>query len=276
MTSQRPERDPSDSPADRPPEEAPREAAAGEESGRAEKGAPGEGRAEPSGPVSGHVVPPRPSGSVLEAPEHDWAAARRRVFPLLHPPGTAGIPVEWVREKATFSGPISHTQPLVATGPAGLAIVYAIAAAGFDVIVNGDHLLSWGIGTNALEEAARENLAGWSAATGWTDETSGNRRLLSSDSGEGYDASRILLADVREYLSRELTGGELPKGTRVLVGLPERHLLVAGSLQPDDPEFVALFREFVIEHSAAAEEPIDRRIFELVGDELRAFPDEGE
>jgi hypothetical protein len=268
VTSERPERDPSDRPASEPSPDAARE-------GEPETSTPAETEPGSPGSVSGHRVPVRRPGSTLDAPEHDWTAARERVFPLLHPPETHGIPFDWVRERATFSGPASHTQPLVGDGPAGLKIVYAIAAAGFDVIVNGDHLLSWGIGAVVVDEAARKNLAGWSAAAGWTDETSGNRRLLSSDSGEGYDATRILLPEVRTYLASELTGGELAPGTRVLVGLPERHLLVAGSLQPDDPEFVELFREFVVDHSAAAEEPIDRRLFELSGGKLQPFEEGG-
>jgi uncharacterized protein YtpQ (UPF0354 family) len=95
---------------------------------------------------------------------------------------------------------------------------------------------------------------------------SGERRLLSSDTGEGWDASRILLPEVIDRLSREL-------GTvgRVLVGIPERHLLVAGSLRPNDHEFASLFAEFVVEQSGGADEPIDRRVFELSDGRLVEF-----
>jgi uncharacterized protein YtpQ (UPF0354 family) len=134
-----------------------------------------------------------------------------------------------------------------------------MAAAGFDILINGDHLISWGIGADAVQEAAMANLAAWSSGAPWTDETDGDRRLLSSDTGDGWDASRILLPQVRQMLS-----DELGHAGRVLVGLPERHLLLAGSLGPDDTEFETLFRDFVVEHSSGAEEPIDRRVFELV------------
>jgi hypothetical protein len=40
---------------------------------------------------------------------------------------------------------------------------------------------------------------------------------------------------------------------------------------PSDPEFARLFGEFVLEHSGGADEPIDRRVFELVGGELIPF-----
>ena len=61
----------------------------------------------------------------------------------------------------------------------------------------------------------------------WTDEISGDRRLVSSDTGDGWDAARILLPEVVAHLTPELA----PYG-RILVGLPERHLLTAASLRP--------------------------------------------
>ena len=133
-------------------------------------------------------------------------------------------------------------------------------------MVNGDHLASWGVTIDIVQDAAIANLQAWSAAAPWTDEVSGDRRLLSSDTGEGSDAARILLPEVRAHLTRELgvTG-------RVLVGLPERHLLVAGTLRPDDAAFASLFAEFVLEELGGADEPIDRRVFELVDGQLVDF-----
>lgn len=221
---------------------------------------------DPDSPVSGHVLPPRAGVPTASLPEHDWGAARPSVFPVLRPSGTSGTAAE-VPLDPTNAGLTAHTQPLVSPGPCGLVICFTLAGPGFDVLVNGDHLLSWGIGAEELATAAGENLAAWSARAGWSDEISGPRRLLSSDSGEGHDAARILLPEVRRHLVRELTDGA-PAGTRVLVGLPERDLLIAAALLPDDPDFAALFRDFVVERSGSAEEPIDRRVFELLGDEL--------
>jgi uncharacterized protein YtpQ (UPF0354 family) len=113
---------------------------------------------------------------------------------------------------------------------------------------------------------ALRNLAAWSSEAAWTDEVSGDRRLLSSDTGDGWDAVRVLLAEVRDHLARELGAAG-----RVLVGLPERHLLIAGTLRPGDEEFAALFADFVVEHSGGADEPIDRRVFELSGGRLVDF-----
>jgi hypothetical protein len=109
------------------------------------------------------------------------------------------------------------------------------------------------------------NLAAWSATAPWTDETSGDRRLISSDTGDGLDAVRILLPEVTAHLRNALGDG------RILVGLPDRHLLAAALLRSGDDDFVGMFSEFVVEHSGGADEPIDRRVFELVDGRLVEF-----
>jgi hypothetical protein len=217
-------------------------------------------------PVSGHTAPADPGVAASRAPENDFAAAAPLILPALRPVGTQGMPVSELDPDAPPRSVTAQTQPLLDEGPCGLPVVYTISAGGFDVVVNGDHLLAWGVGITSVQDAAIRNLASWSAGAPWTDEVSGDRRLLSSDTGEGNDAARILLPDVRDHLTRELgaTG-------RILVGLPERHLLVAGTLRPGDAEFAALFSDFVVEHSGGADEPVDRRVFELVGGQLVEF-----
>ena len=222
---------------------------------------------DPNAPVGRHAIdfPDAPVASL--SPEHDWSAAARLIFPLLRPAGTPGIHVTGVDPAVLIAtANQSHAQPLVDDGPCGLAVVYAIAASGFDVIVNGDHILSWGIGPEAIQDAAIANLVAWSATAPWSSEASDSRRILSSDTGDGWDATRILLPDVRAHLARELAGPG-----RILIGLPERHLLVAGLMRPGDEEFGALFTEFVAEQSGGSDEPIDRRVFELVDDRVVEF-----
>jgi len=222
-----------------------------------------------SAPVSGHVRPPGPSvpsSSIAESPEHDWTAAARILFPILRPPGTPGMVVANIDEAALLADAgRSHSQPLIDEGPAGLGVVYGLHAGGFDVIVNGDHVLSWGVPIAEIQEVALRNLANWSASAAWTDEVSGERRLISSDTGDGWDAARVLLPEVLDRLSSELGGAG-----RVLVGIPERHVLIAGALRPGDEEFATLFAEFVVEHSGGADEPIDRRGVEGGGGPLGA------
>jgi hypothetical protein len=224
---------------------------------------------EPFERVSGHRPAPTRSIRAADLPEHDWTAARDRVYPLLQPRGTGGTNAAQLPGDVAPPGK-GAAEPIVSPGPCDLVVGFGIQAVGFDVLVNAEHLGAWGLAFPELQTAAMQNLAAWSEKTSWTDESSGQRRLLSSDSGQGYDASRILLAEVREYLGRELTEAS-EAGTRVLVGLPDRHLLVAGSLAADDTEFVVLFRDFVLEQADAADEPVDRRVFEISAGELVEF-----
>jgi len=223
---------------------------------------------DPGAPVSGHIPAPEAAGHpASHAPEQEWSVAAGLIVPALRPVGTQGVPLSEIDPDALAeSAGKTHTQPLLEEGPCGLAVVYAMAGGGFDVIVNADHLLSWRVPTAEVHDTAMRNLAEWSARAPWTHEFSGHRRLLSSDTGDGNDAARILLPEVRDHLARELG-----LAGRVLVGLPERHLLLAGTIRPQDQEFAQLFAEFVIEHSGGADEPIDRRVFELVDGQLVEF-----
>ncbi|HTS14614.1 MAG TPA: hypothetical protein VMH24_03035 [Candidatus Sulfotelmatobacter sp.] len=199
----------------------------------------------------------------------EWQGAKDAVFPCLLPPGSQGDPaerkVDWANE-----GIQTHAQPLITEGPCGLVVAFTLQGPGFDVLVNAQHLHDWGITAEELAVTAGQNLGSWSDGVGWTDEDSGERRLRSSESGTGRDAARILLPAVRAGLAAELRRGA-PPGTRVLVGLPDRELLVAGALRPGDAEFAGLFHDFVMDHSASADQPIDRRLFELQGDDLVEF-----
>ena len=220
-------------------------------------------------PISGHRPPPESTGPAsAEAPEHAWAAAKGRVFPLLRPHDTPGIAADEARS-ISFADSLANTQPVTNRGPVGLTIVYGLAAQGFAVLVNAEHLLSWGVDGDELHDVAMANLAGWSASAEWTEERTDDRRILSSSTGDGYDAARVLLPEARDRIA-ELTKDALA-GARILVGVPERDLLVAGLLAPGDDEFVTLFGEFLAEQSAAAVQPIEERILELRGSELVEF-----
>lgn len=220
-----------------------------------------------SAPISGHSPAPEPTSSPADAPEQDWGHAQVLLYPAFRPVGTQGLAMESIdREQMAAHSAQSHAQPLLDEGPAGLPIVYTLDAGAYDIVVNGDHLLAWGVLPSEVQDAAIRNLANWSATASWTDEVSGERRLISSDTGNGWDAARILLPEVIEHIV-----AELGSAGRILIGLPERHLLTAASLRPDDPDFAALFADFVVEQSGGADEPIDRRVFELVDGRLVEF-----
>jgi len=219
-------------------------------------------------PVSGHHAPPPAAPkSPAEAPEHDWLAAEAVLMPILRPVGTSGTRIADLDTEALASeGMKTHASPILDDGPSGLSIGYILRAGAFDVHVNADHLLAWGATPHEVRAAAMANLASWSETAPWTDEVSGQRRLISSASGGGGDATRILLPEVRADLAAAL-GAD----ARVLVGIPERDLLVAGALVAGDEEFAVLFAEFVRDHAAGADQPLDPRLHEIVGGVLQPF-----
>jgi hypothetical protein len=226
---------------------------------------------DPAAPVSGH----RPAETAddasrahSDAPEHDWAAAAGHVYPALRPAGLHGASLsELDTAQLANEGMKKHALALIDPGPADLTTVYVLRETAFDVVINADHLLTWGISPDVLRAAAMANLRSWSAAAPWTEEQTGQRRLLSSDTGEGADAARILLQEVRDRIAGECGGP-----ARVLVALPDRDLLVAGSLHPGDGTFAEQLAAFVGDVSDGGHEPIDRRLFELVGDENVLVP----
>jgi hypothetical protein len=222
---------------------------------------------DPDAPVSGHHPMPVGGGSPATAPEQDWQAAARILMPILRPVGSSGTRMaDLDAAQLASEGLKAHATPLADDGPSDLVIGYVLRAGGFDVLVNADHLLAWGTTPSGVRATAMANLGIWSAAAPWTDEVSGHRRLVSSASGDGGDAARILLPEVRARLE-----SELGSGARVLVGLPERDLLVAAALYAGDDEFAALFAEFIRGHAEGADQPLDGRVHELVAGELVPF-----
>ena len=196
-------------------------------------------------------------------PEHDWAAAAAVLRPALRPVGTTGTDGRELKPPSIRGGP---GKSIIRTGPAGLPVVYVLPGRGFDVVVGVEHLLAWGVGPDQVHASAMANLARWSRDAPWADEVSGGRRVISSDHGEGLDAVRIMLPEVQARLAAELGPAH-----RILVGVPERDLLVAARLADGDAEFASLFADYVSDRARAADEPIDSRVFELLDGELIAL-----
>jgi hypothetical protein len=214
--------------------------------------------------ISGHRQAADGPTSHSAAPEHDWAAASDHVFPALRPRDTHGAPLDDLDEmRLRHEGMKKHALQLIDPGPADLSVVYVLREPSYDVVVNAEHLLTWAIEAQTLRDAAMTNLRAWSATAPWTDELEGSRRLVSSDTGDGGDAARILLPEVRQYLAVACGGG-----SRVLVGLPDRDFLLAGSLHPTDAGFADQLAAFVRDLIDGAHEPIEGQLFELVGEDF--------
>ena len=65
-----------------------------------------------------------------------------------------------------------------------------------------------------------------------------------------------------------ITATDLALAGRILIGLPERDLLIAAGVAEGDDEFALMFADYVADRANADDEPIDDRVFELVDGEL--------
>jgi uncharacterized protein YtpQ (UPF0354 family) len=205
-----------------------------------------------------------PDAALSHAPEHSWAAARPLVFPLLRPVATNG---RFLAEVTSPTAAAGETRPLLDRGPIDLRVAFVLRADRYAVLVNGDHLAAWGISGAELRSTAMTNLRAWSAMAPWTEEHEGTQVLLTSVTGDGWDATRLLLPEVLRHLEERL-GGE---GIRVVVAVPTTDLLLATGLGQEDPAFAVPFSRFVEAYVAGTDDPIDSRIFEIARGDLIPF-----
>ena len=197
--------------------------------------------------------------SIAEAPEQDWSAAMGVIMPVLLPVGTSGLAADaYDPASLHLVRGMAGGAPIQWPGPAGIPVAVAIPATGFHVLVNAEHVAAWAVEPKAVISTAMANLLAWSNSTPWDAEASDGRRIRVSDSGEGWDAARLLLPEVRLFLERELGSG-----SPVLVAVPSRHQLLAGCAPASDVGFAEDLRAFAGAAHADADEPVDPRVFVL-------------
>ena len=180
-------------------------------------------------PVSGHVPLAASQVSAAEAPEHDWPTARALSGRPSGPSAPRGS--RWSRSTATTSRRMrcrAMPNRCIDEGPGRSA--GRLHDPGRRLRHRRERRPPAHVGHRAGRAAGRRHpqplgLVGDGAP--WSDEVSGDRRLISSDTGDGLDAVRILLPEVMEHLTRELGGAG-----RVLIGIPDRHLLTAAEPPP--------------------------------------------
>ena len=211
---------------------------------------------------------PRVSGPVAETPEHDWAAASRIIYPALRPVGTQGLAGRRDRSRGPRRG--GQPEPLPAAHRRG-PVRHARRLRPQCRLVrrHRQRRPSPVVGRAAAEvqDAAMGNLASWSAARCM--DRRGVRRATPALVRHGRWLGRR--PDPAARKSSTTSAASSDRSAGFSSALPERHLLIAGTLRPGDDEFAALFADFIVEHSGGADEPIDRRVFELVDGRLVEF-----
>jgi uncharacterized protein YtpQ (UPF0354 family) len=143
---------------------------------------------------------------------NDYAQLAGRVYPILKP-------IEMLAEVRERKLPMLAYREFLAD----LMIAYVIDEERSFAYINEDHLERWKVPIIDVHQQAIENLRRRTDdRVTYTAVGEGEQRLFIFNSGDGYDATRVLLADVLADWAREVPG-------RLVIGIPNRDFLIAFS-----------------------------------------------
>ena len=141
-----------------------------------------------------------------------------------------------------------------------LSVVYvADAPAAMRYITEGDlRVQGWTV--ERLDGVALDNLRQRMATTPFSQANQGLQTAVISVTGDGYDAARILVPELREMLAQHLPG-------RLLFGLPTRDILVA--IGDADPAYVKQVARRVRDDYESRPFPLSPHLYAMDGDRAR-------
>jgi uncharacterized protein YtpQ (UPF0354 family) len=143
---------------------------------------------------------------------NNYAELAGRVYPILKP-------IEMLAEVRERKLPMLAYREFLAD----LMIAYVIDEERSFAYINEDHLDRWKVSVEDLHRQAIENLRRRTDdRVTYTAVGAGEQRLFIFNSGDGYDATRLLLSDVLADWAREVPG-------RLVIGVPNRDFLIAFS-----------------------------------------------
>jgi uncharacterized protein YtpQ (UPF0354 family) len=143
---------------------------------------------------------------------NDYAELAGRIYPILKP-------IEMLAEVRERKLPMLAYREFLAD----LMIAYVIDEERSFAYINEDHLERWKVGIVDLHQQAIKNLRRRTdERVTYTAVGAGEQRLFIFSSGDGYDATRLLLSDVLADWEREVPG-------RLVIGIPNRDFLIAFS-----------------------------------------------
>jgi uncharacterized protein YtpQ (UPF0354 family) len=174
----------------------------------------------------------------------DFAELADRIYPMLKPLDL----LVTVRERKL---------PMLAYREflADLLVAYVIDEQRSVAFINEDHLERWGVSVQDLHEQAIENLRLRTLErVDYTVVGEGEQRLFIFHSGDGYDATRLLLSDVLAGWARELPG-------HLVIGIPNRDFLIAFS--DANPEILRAVAHQVQADAAQREYGLTEQLFTL-------------
>lgn len=136
-----------------------------------------------------------------------------------------------------------------------LMIAYVIDEERSVAYINDDHLERWSISVQDVHARAIENLRRRTdERVTYTAVGTGDQRLFIYSSGDGYDATRLLLSDVLDGWARQLPGN-------LVIGIPNRDFLIAFS--DANPEILRAVAAQVQSDAAQRQYSLTEQLFTL-------------
>ena len=141
----------------------------------------------------------------------DYTALADRIYPMLKP-------LEMLVEVRERKLPMLAYREFLAD----LMITYVIDEERSVAYINEEHLDRWSMSAHDLHEQSLVNLRRRTEQVKYTTVGAGEQQLFIFNSGDGYDASRLLLSEVLAEWARALPGN-------LVIGIPNRDFLIAFS-----------------------------------------------
>lgn len=166
-----------------------------------------------------------------------WEQARLRLRPQI-------APIEWQAQMSLIAEPFTDD----------LIVAFVLDAAKNYRFVTAEDRERWGVPVPEIGRLALANLEAASQGVPLSG-TGGADRLITSEVGDGYDASRLLLPGFRRYVLRELGGAGY-------AAIPNRDVLVIWS-ESASPAFQEAVFKSVEESHRTEPYPLTLRLFRL-------------
>ena len=176
----------------------------------------------------------------------DYAELADRIYPMLKP-------LDMLAEVSERKLPMLAYREFLGD----LIITYVIDEERSVSYINEEHLERWQIDVQDIHERAIENLRRRTEEqVRYTAVGEGEQRLFIFNSGDGYDATRLLLSDVLAEWVRQVPG-------RLVIGIPNRDFLIAFS--DANPEILRAVAAQVQADAVQREYGLTEQLFTLGG-----------
>jgi len=181
----------------------------------------------------------------------DYDTLADRIYPMLKP-------LEMLVEVRERKLPMLAYREFLAD----LMIAYVIDEERSVAYINEEHLDRWSVSAHDLHEQSLVNLRRRTEQVKYTTVGTGEQQLFIFNSGDGYDASRLLLSEVLAEWARALPGN-------LVIGIPNRDFLIAFS--DANPEILRAVAMQVQADAARREYGLTDQLFTLIKGAVKEY-----